>query len=108
MRACGGMGYKLPDMFTDEAENRAFQNVLPPDLDEIHAEQSYGLNYDINYRTILADRIVLRVNQLFYYTHLDNPLILEQGSDTIFRFGNLDGNVRSREQKPTSHLFTIT
>src|SRR5690625_468211 len=96
MRAGGGMGYKLPDMFTDEAENRAFQNVLPPDLDEIHAEQSYGLNYDINYRTILADRIVLRVNQLFYYTHLDNPLILEQGSDTIFRFGNLDGNVRSR------------
>src|SRR5690625_8042261 len=28
MRAGGGMGYKLPDMFTDEAENRAFQNVL--------------------------------------------------------------------------------
>ena len=96
MRVGGGMGYKLPDMFTDEAENRAFQSVLPPDLDEINAEQSYGLNYDINYRTILADKIVLRVNQLFYYTHLDNPLILEQGSDTLYRFNNLDGFIRSR------------
>src|SRR5699024_157468 len=72
------------------------QSVLPPDLDEINAEQSYGLNYDINYRTILADKIVLRVNQLFYYTHLDNPLILEQGSDTLYRFNNLDGFIRSR------------
>src|SRR5690625_4369230 len=96
MRVGGGMGYKLPDMFTDEAENRAFQSVLPPDLDEINAEQSYGLNYDINYRTILADKIVLRVNQLFYYTHLDNPLILEQGSDTLYRFDNLNGFIRSR------------
>jgi len=96
MRLGGGMGYKIPDMFTDEAENRAFQNVLPPDLDEIKAEQSYGMNYDINYRTILADRIVFRVNQLFYYTHLDNPLILEQGGDSLFRFDNMDGFVRSR------------
>lgn len=96
MRLGGGLGYKIPDMFTDEAENRAFQNVLPPDLDEVKAEQSYGLNYDINYRSVLADRIVLRVNQLFYYTHLDNPLILEHGNDYLFRFGNLDGFVRSR------------
>ena len=96
MRIGGGMGYKLPDMFTDEAENRAFQNVIPPDLNEIKAEQSVGLNYDINFRTILADKIVFRVNQLFYYTHLDNPLIMEQGIDNLFRFSNLDGNVRSR------------
>jgi outer membrane receptor for ferrienterochelin and colicins len=96
MRLGGGMGYKMPDMFTDEAENRAFRNVLPPDLDEVKAEQSYGLNYDINYRTILAEIIVLRVNQLIYYTHLDNPLILEQGSDNLFRFDNLDGFIRSR------------
>lgn len=96
MRAGAGMGYKLPDMFTDEAENRAFQNVVPPDMDEIKAEQSYGLNFDINYRTILADRIVFRVNQLFYYTRLDDPLSLEQGDENLFRFDNLDGFVRSR------------
>jgi len=96
MRLGGGMGYKLPDMFTDEAENRAFRNVLSPDLDDVNAEQSVGLNADINYRTILADRVVFRVNQLFYYTHLDHPLILDQGNDNLFRFRNLDGFVRSR------------
>jgi len=96
MRLGGGMGYKLPDMFTDEAVNRAFRNVLPPDLDNVNAEQSYGLNYDINYRTILVDNIVFRFNQLFYYTLLDHPLILDQGNDNLFRFSNLDGFVRSR------------
>ncbi len=96
MRLGGGMGYKLPDMFTDEAENRAFQNVLHPVMDQIKAEQSYGLNVDINYRTILADKIVFTVNQLFYYTHLNHPLVLEQGEENIFQFENLDGFVRSR------------
>lgn len=96
MRFGGGMGYKLPDMFTDEAENRAFQNVLPPDMDQVSAEESYGLNYDINFRTIIAGELVLRVNQLFYYTHLKNPLILEGGIDNLFRFNNLEGFIRSR------------
>ncbi|MGF1672009.1 MAG: TonB-dependent receptor domain-containing protein [Balneolaceae bacterium] len=95
-RLGGGMGYKMPDMFTDEAENRAFQNVLSPDFEQVKAEQSAGLNADINYRTILAGKIVFRVNQLFYYTRLDDPLILEQGADNLFRIDNLDGFVRSR------------
>ncbi|MEX0720170.1 MAG: TonB-dependent receptor [Balneolaceae bacterium] len=96
MRLGGGMGYKFPAMFTDEAENRAFRNVLTPDFDEIKAEQSYGLNYDINYKTIIADELVIRINQLFYFTYLDNPLVLDQGNDNLFRFSNLDGYVRSR------------
>jgi iron complex outermembrane receptor protein len=96
MRFGGGMGYKLPEMFTDDAENRTFQNVLAPNFDEVKAEESYGLNYDANFRTVLANEFVIRVNQLFYYTYLDNPLMLEQGNDNFFRVSNLDGHIRSR------------
>ena len=124
MRLGGGLGYKLPDIFTDEAENRAFRNVLPPDPAQVKAEESAGINGDLNFRTILPGETVLRVNQLFYFTHLDNPIILTrdgniaQGEltqdsnfaqdseltqdsdfaqdDNLYRFGNLDGSVRSR------------
>jgi len=96
MRLGGGMGYKLPDMFTDEAENRAFRNVSVPQFEELKAEQSLGFNYDINYRSILADRIVFRVNQLFYYTRLNDPLELKQADSGRLSFANLNGSVRSR------------
>jgi iron complex outermembrane receptor protein len=96
MRLGGGMGYKTPQMFTDEAENRAFRNVASPDYSTTKAEQSYGLNYDINFRTVLAGEVVLRVNQLFFLTHLDHPLTLEQDVNDIFRLRNLDGFIRSK------------
>lgn len=96
MRLGGGMGYKIPQMFTDEAENRAFRNVAPPDLSNTEAEQSYGLNYDINFRTVLADQVVFRFNQLFFATYLDHPLMFEQDADDLYRLTNLNGFIRSK------------
>lgn len=96
MRFGGGMGYKIPEMFTDEAENRTFRNVLAPDFDQVKAEESYGLNYDVNFRTVLDNELVIRINQLFYYTYLDNPLVLEQVNNNFFRINNLNGHIRSR------------
>jgi outer membrane receptor for ferrienterochelin and colicins len=95
MRLGGGMGYKTPQIFTDETENRAFRNVAPPDFSTVKAEKSYGLNYDVNFRTVLADRIVFRFNQLFFVTRLDHPLMLEQDGGDVFRFSNMDGFIRS-------------
>lgn len=69
---------------------------LLSDFSNTKAEQSYGLNYDINFRTLLSDQLVFRFNQLFYLTHLDNPLLLEQGEDNLYRFSNLNGFIRSQ------------
>lgn len=96
MRLGGGAGYKNPQMFIDEAENLAFRNVAPPDLSTTKAEQSFGFNYDVNYRSIIADKIVFRVNQLFFATHLDNPLILENDFNNLISIVNLDGSILSR------------
>lgn len=95
MRIGGGMGYKTPQIFTDEAENRAFRNVAPPDFSTVKAEKSYGLNYDVNFRTVLADLMVFRFNQLFFVTRLDHPLMLEPAGDEIFRMSNPDGFISS-------------
>jgi len=85
----GGLGYKIPTIFTEEAESRLFQNILPIDRQSLTAETSVGLNCDLNYRTIVRDDFGLTVNQLFFYTQLSNSLILnEYDIMNNFRFTN--------------------
>jgi len=95
-RIGGGLGYKIPDIFTEEAARLNFQNVLPIDKDNINAEQSYGLNFDINYKGTITDKITFSVNQLFYLTSIDNALLLNSLPNGNFQFMNADGNVLSK------------
>lgn len=76
-RLGGGLGYKAPTVFTEDAERIEFRNVLPIDVANTKAERSYGANYDITYRTGLFDnQVSLSINQLFFYTRIENPIIL--------------------------------
>ncbi|AQG79814.1 TonB-dependent receptor [Spirosoma montaniterrae] len=74
-RLGGGLGYKAPTIFTEDAERLSFRNV---DLTSMSTgvEQSLGLNWDVNYRTELGDETTLSINQLFFATRLNNPLVL--------------------------------
>lgn len=96
MRIGGGMGYKAPTIFSEEAENLAFRNIVPLNISQARVEQSIGGNFDINYRTILFEELIFNINHLFFYTHLDNPLLLAVRPDNLYQFINLDGFVRSR------------
>ena len=71
VRVGGGLGYKAPTPFLEEAEERAYQGVRP--LDDIRAERSIGGNVDANYRAILG-AVTLSFNQAAYLTRLENPL----------------------------------
>jgi iron complex outermembrane receptor protein len=95
-RLGGGLGYKLPTIFTEEAEALTFQNVLPLDRNS-EPERSLGSNFDINYKTIIANKVTFSINQLFFYTQLSNALVLSQNipSGTWF-IENADGTVDSR------------
>jgi len=75
-RIGGGLGYKLPTIFTESSEEIGFQNVLPIDKDKVKAEKSLGVSFDINYTSILFDVITLSFNNLFFYTKINDPLIL--------------------------------
>ena len=75
-RLGGGLGYKTPSVFTEDAERIQFRNVLPIDVSETEAERSIGLNFDVNYSTDLFDTVDFSMNTLFFYTKVNDPIIL--------------------------------
>lgn len=86
-RIGGGLGYKTPNVFTEDAERIQFKNVLPVDVKNTSAEKSYGGNFDINYRTtLLNDQVSLSINQLFFYTRINNPLVLTQLTNGYYQY----------------------
>lgn len=85
-RIGGGLGYKMPNVFTEDAEKNQFRNVLPIDKDRI-AEKSYGGNFDVNYRTtLLNDDVSFSINQLLFYTRINNPLVLTQFANGYYDY----------------------
>ncbi|MCC9135103.1 TonB-dependent receptor domain-containing protein [Pontibacter silvestris] len=95
-RIGGGMGYKTPTIFTQEAENITFRNILPLNANETEAESSIGGNADINYSTIIGDKVTFSINQMFFYTYLNNPLILTLRPDNLYEFQNANGYVDTK------------
>lgn len=97
-RLGGGLGYKSPTIFTEETEEVAFRNVLPIDINDSEAETSVGANWDVNYRAIFFDKISFSINHLFFYTRLDNALVLNPIALTkgTYEYINADGYVDSR------------
>ena len=96
-RIGGGLGYKAPTVFTEDTERIQYQNVLPIDKDRNKLERSYGLNVDFNYITSFCDdNITFSINQLFFYTYLDHPLMLKTTTDGLYRLDNIAGSTDSK------------
>ncbi|TCI91486.1 TonB-dependent receptor [Tenacibaculum sp. M341] len=95
-RVGGGLGYKIPDIFTEEAEYINFENVLAIDKSTLDAERSYGINFDVNYQTRLSDEIGFSVNQLFYVTAINNGLLLNSTANGLFQFENASDEILSK------------
>jgi iron complex outermembrane receptor protein len=66
-RLGGGLGYKNPTIFSEDAEEKAFQNINPLDFSKVKPERSSGLNADINFKTTIFEDVSLSLNQLFLY-----------------------------------------
>ncbi len=96
MRFGGGLGYKTPTVFTEDAERIQFRNVLPIDVSKTKAEQSIGVNFDINYKTLLSDKMFFSVNTLLFYTQVKNPLILVPVSTSLYEFQQPDGFIDTK------------
>jgi iron complex outermembrane receptor protein/outer membrane receptor for ferrienterochelin and colicins len=89
-----GLGYKAPSMFTEEAETLLFQNVLPVG-NTLKAERSRGGTFDINYRNTLGDKFSYSLNQMFFYTEIEDPLVLLPFPGGLFSFSNAAQPIRS-------------
>ena len=95
-RIGGGLGYNIPDIFTEEAEYVHFENVLAIDKSSIKAERSYGVNFDVNYQTQLFDAVGFSINQLFYVSAINNGLLLNATDNGFFRFENATDEILSK------------
>ena len=82
-RLGGGYGYKLPTIFTEEAESLAYQGIIPISATATEAERSAGLNFDLNFETAIGTDWTFSLNQLFFYTQLTEALILTEGDGSF-------------------------
>jgi iron complex outermembrane receptor protein len=89
-RIGGGLGYKLPAIFTEESEERQFQQILPLDQAVTQYERSIGGNIDFTYNASF-DEVKLTVNPLFFYTRINHPLVLQTVRNGQQQFVNAAG-----------------
>ena len=79
IRLGGGMGYKMPSIFSEEAEPYGYKNIQAVNFNYLVAEESYGSNVDFKYQTTFGtDNILLSLNQMFFYNIIDNPITLNE------------------------------
>ncbi|MBN8838462.1 MAG: TonB-dependent receptor plug domain-containing protein [Sphingobacteriia bacterium] len=84
-----GLGYKMPSPFNEDAEEKGYQNIAPINISNLKAEQSYGLHADVTYKK-KVDEFFVSINQLVFYTQINNPLILSGNN-----FVNANGYINS-------------
>ncbi|AKD58766.1 hypothetical protein SD10_24460 [Spirosoma radiotolerans] len=94
-RLGGGLGYKAPTIFTEDAERLSFQGVDLRSIRSDQTESSIGVNWDINYRTQLGNETTLSINQLFFYTTL-NRLTVLSAQPNGYGFRTANGNLSTR------------
>ena len=98
-----GLGYKAPSIFTEEAETLLFRNVLPIG-NTLKTERSRGGTLDVNYRNTSGEKFSYSINQMFFYTEIEDPLVLIEGPTGIFHFENAEQSVRSRGFETNARL----
>ncbi len=95
-RLGGGLGYKTPTVFTEDAERIQFRNVLPVDVSKTESERSVGGNLDVNYRTTIGNEATFNINSLFFYTRILHPLFLTDTGNGLYEFLQPDGSTDTR------------
>lgn len=96
-RLSGGFGYKAPTIFTEDTERIQYAGVMPISPENNKLERSYGANWDVNYVTSLfGGEVSLAVNQLFFYTYIKSPLLMEEAGDGLYRMVNIGGHMDTK------------
>lgn len=94
-RIGGGLGYKTPTVFSEDAERIQFRSIQPVNPENFDVEKSFGGNFDINYLIVISDELSLSTNTLFFYTRIQDPLVLTP-TGGVFEFQQPDGYVDTK------------
>ncbi len=93
-RIGGGLGYKVPTIFTEETEALQYRNVLA--LDNVTAEKSTGGTADINFNSLPGNKFSFSGNQLLFITSISRPLVLQDDIAGNLFFSNANKPVVSK------------
>lgn len=96
LRLGGGLGYKTPTVFTEDAARLQFRNVLPIDVKKTKAEKSIGTNFDMNYRTSFSDQMTFSINSLLFYTRVNDPIVLAPTFMGLYEFQQPKGFIDTK------------
>lgn len=98
LRLGGGMGYRMPTIFNEEAEPYGYKNIKPIDFVNLKAERSYGGNFDFKYQsTFGSDNVLFTFNQMFFYNLIDNPILLNTDDlGSMFYENTSEDNINSQ------------
>ena len=83
-RLNGGLGYRVPVPYVNSLDEREYP--LIQSLQGLQAETSQGLNGDLNYQHVVPNfdddgaPLIISLNQSFFYTRLQHPLVLPDGT----------------------------
>ncbi|MFN8289131.1 MAG: TonB-dependent receptor [Chitinophagaceae bacterium] len=86
-RLGGGLGYKVPTVFSSEIDERDYPHLLPIYPSSVKAERSEGINWDINYHH-KVNNWDITINQMFYITGIKKPIIARTDGFPQIYFSN--------------------
>ena len=89
-----GFGYKTPSIFTEEAETLLFRNVVTIG-NTLKAEKSRGGTFDLNYKNTIGEKFSYSLNQMFFFTEINDPLVLSQNISGNYVFSNASRPIQS-------------
>ena len=92
-RLGGGLGYKTPSQFANDIDEREYGKIIPNNT--LVAEQSKGINWDVNYKKIV-NGWHLTINQMFYVTEINKPVIDITYPNGIINFYNAGKPVNTK------------
>lgn len=95
-RLGGGLGYKLPSVFTEDVESLAFEGIQPIDKETNKAEKSYGANADLTYRIVTTEKLSISLIEYLFYNRLNQPLVLQSQGGNQYKLVNSEGYFETR------------
>ncbi len=80
IRLSAGTGYKPSNLFVNQIPgvlniSLIFPRLLPIDVATVKAEKSVGANMDIAYSKTFESGLSVQVDQAFYYTYVNAPVV---------------------------------
>ncbi|WP_460983611.1 TonB-dependent receptor [Spirosoma fluminis] len=80
VRVSVGTGYKTPNLFVNQTPGQLNVSLIPArllpiDVNAVKVERSVGANMDIAYSKSFESGLSIQVDQAFYYTYINSPVV---------------------------------